>query len=71
MLAVQAAEETAYAVGGVFAGTPLKALYRVRFVQSLVWPHYAGPKHDTLDIDIYEHWLEPAVAPAKAEAAGS
>jgi len=47
-------------------GTPLKALYRVRFVQSRIWPHYAGPAGDTLDIDIYEHWLEPATTTAEA-----
>lgn len=41
-------------------GTPLKALYRIRFVQAQVWPQYIGPKSDTLDIDIYEHWLEAA-----------
>jgi len=40
-------------------GTPLRALYRVRFRQADLWPAYAGPAHDTLDIDLYEHWLEP------------
>lgn len=49
-------EELAY----VRAGTPLRALYRVRFVQSEIWPAYSGAAADTLDIDIYEHWLEPA-----------
>lgn len=53
------------------SGTPLKALYRIRFIQSQVWPAYAGPKNDTVDIDIYEHWLEPANAPATAETTGS
>jgi hypothetical protein len=24
-----------------------------------VWPDYDGPAADTLDIDIYEHWLQP------------
>ena len=41
-------------------GTPLRALYRVRFEQSRVWPDYRGGAADTLDIDLYEHWLEPA-----------
>lgn len=50
-------------------GTPLRALYRVRFLQSDVWPTYDGAAGDTLDIDIYEHWLEPAATPARAEAA--
>jgi hypothetical protein len=41
-------------------GLPLRALYRVRFAQTHVWPDYQGPASDTLDIDLYEHWLEPA-----------
>jgi nitrile hydratase subunit beta len=42
------------------SGEPARALYRVRFLQSDVWPDYAGAPGDTLDIDLYEHWLEPA-----------
>jgi nitrile hydratase subunit beta len=42
------------------SGEPRRALYRVRFVQSDVWPDYDGAAGDTLDIDLYEHWLEPA-----------
>jgi nitrile hydratase len=41
------------------SGEPKRALYRVRFMQREVWPDYQGPAHDTLDIDLYEHWLEP------------
>lgn len=37
---------------------PTKALYEVRFKQTELWPDYAGSPYDTLDIDIYEHWLE-------------
>ena len=48
-------EELAYGRNG----EPLRALYRVRFVQSQVWPDYDGGPGDTLDIDIYEHWLQP------------
>ena len=44
-------------------GEPLRALYRVRFVQSQVWSDYAGAAVDTLDIDLYEHWLESAGQP--------
>ncbi len=47
-------EELAY---GRADGAPLP-LYRVRFRQAEVWPGYAGPADDTLDIEIYEHWLE-------------
>ncbi len=39
---------------------PQKTLYEVRFRQVDVWPDYAGFDTDTLDIDIYEHWLEKA-----------
>ena len=39
------------------SGEPKVALYRVRFAQSHVWPDYAGATGDTIDIDIYEHWL--------------
>ena len=39
-------------------GLPKQPLYRVRFQQDDAWPEYAGPAGDTLDIEIYEHWLE-------------
>ncbi|MGH8617914.1 MAG: SH3-like domain-containing protein [Burkholderiales bacterium] len=42
------------------SGEPKRNLYRVRFLQRDVWPDYAGAAGDTLDIDLYEHWLEPA-----------
>lgn len=48
-------EELAY---GRRAGAPVH-LYRVRFAQGELWPDYAGPPHDTLVADLYEHWLEP------------
>jgi nitrile hydratase len=35
-------------------------LYRVRFLQRDLWPDYVGRPDDTLDVDIYQHWLEPA-----------
>ncbi len=38
-------------------GLPKKALFEVRFLQRDLWPDYSGPKTDTLDIDLYEHWL--------------
>ncbi len=40
-------------------GTPRLTLYRVRFVQNEVWDSYAENPKDTVDIEIYEHWLEP------------
>ena len=42
------------------SGLPGSVLYRVRFRQHDVWPDYRGPDDDTLDIEIYHHWLEPA-----------
>jgi len=48
-------EELAY----VRPGTPLRALYRVRFAQPRVWDDYRGASGDTIDVDLYEHWLEP------------
>ena len=44
------------------SGQPLRALYRVRFVQADVWPDYQGAPGDTLDVDLYEHWLQTATA---------
>ena len=37
-----------------------QTLYRVRFAQTTLWPDYDGPAGDTIDIELYEHWLEPA-----------
>ena len=41
-------------------GLPPIDLYRVHFRQAHLWPDYAGPAHDTLEIEVYEHWLVPA-----------
>ena len=49
-------------VGG--SGEPRQPLYRVRFDQHHAWQDYDGPASDTLDIEIYEHWLEPQEAEA-------
>jgi hypothetical protein len=51
-------------LGYGWTGEPKKALYRVRFAQTHVWPDYDGAPHDTVDVDIYEHWLTPAGAEA-------
>jgi hypothetical protein len=42
------------------SGLPAQPLYRVRFRQSEVWTDYLGPAQDTIEIEIYQHWLEPA-----------
>ena len=49
-------EELAYG----FDGEPKRVLYRVRFRQHELWPDYAGAESDHLELEIYEHWLEPA-----------
>ena len=46
------------AYGG--SGLPSQPLYRVAFEQSEVWDSYRGPPGDTVHVDIYQHWLEPA-----------
>ncbi|HUN44659.1 MAG TPA: SH3-like domain-containing protein [Acetobacteraceae bacterium] len=37
---------------------PLRDLYHVRFAQPAVWQE--GCSGDELQVEIYEHWLEPA-----------
>jgi nitrile hydratase len=44
------------AYGG--SGLPRQPLYRVRFLQHDVWPGYRGHPQDTLDIEIFQQWLE-------------
>ena len=41
-------------------GLPAQPLYRVRFAQRELWRDYRGAGHDTVDVEIYQHWLEPA-----------
>lgn len=41
-------------------GLPAQPLYRVRFLQHEVWPDYRGAAADVVEIEIYQHWLEPA-----------
>jgi nitrile hydratase len=49
-------EELAYG----FDGLPKRPLYRVRIPQTDIWPDYKGNAKDMLELEIYEHWLEPA-----------
>ena len=42
------------------SGLPAQPLYRVRFRQKDVWPDYQGAASDVLEVEIYQHWLEPA-----------
>jgi nitrile hydratase len=47
-------ERAAYGLPG-----PRRALFKVRFAQRELWADYAGSPSDTVDLDIYEHWLLP------------
>jgi len=39
-------------------GSPRTRLYRVRIPQPGLWPDYSGSSADTLDLEVFEHWLE-------------
>ncbi|MDP6708531.1 MAG: nitrile hydratase subunit beta [Alphaproteobacteria bacterium] len=43
-------------------GLPRQPLYRVRFRQAELWDGYDGAPEDAIEIEIYEHWLEPVAA---------
>ena len=37
---------------------PSQPLYRIRFRQSDVWKEYGGHPNDTVDVEVYQPWLE-------------
>ena len=39
---------------------PTLPLHRVRFTMAELWGSAAEHPNDTLDAEIYDHWLEPA-----------
>ncbi len=41
-------------------GRPFQRIYRVRIPQTDLWDSYEGSDCDKLEIEIFEHWLEPA-----------
>jgi len=41
------------------SGEPKQPLYRVRFLQNEVWPDYRGSAEDVVEVEIFQHWLEP------------
>ena len=41
-------------------GQPAQPLYRVRFKQKEVWPDYSGSASDVVEVEIFQHWLDPA-----------
>ena len=46
--------------GRLWQGGRRRTLYRVRLHQVDTWPDYRGPGTDTVELEIFEHWLEPA-----------
>jgi hypothetical protein len=40
-------------------GKPEQPLYRVRFTMDHLWGARAETGGDTVEVEIYEHWLEP------------
>lgn len=38
-------------------GLPPQPLYRVRFLQNELWPDYRGNPADTVDVEVFQHWL--------------
>jgi len=44
-------------------GLPAVPLYLVSFRQRDLWPGYRGGDGDSLALDLFEHWLEPAGEP--------
>ena len=41
-------------------GKPFQRIYRVCIPHTVLWEAYDGPDGDNLEIEIFEHWLEPA-----------
>ena len=41
-------------------GLPAQPLYRVRFACADLWADYAENPADVVEIEIFQHWLEPA-----------
>jgi len=39
------------------SGEPRQPLYRVRFLQRDLWPDYRGGTEDTVEVEIFQHWL--------------
>ena len=42
------------------SGLPAQPLYRVRFRSVDLWQDYRGNAADVVEIEIFQHWLEPA-----------
>jgi hypothetical protein len=42
------------------SGLPAQPLYRVRFTQRELWPDDRRGEGDVVEVEIFQHWLEPA-----------
>lgn len=49
------------------SGEPAVPLYRVRAKQADVWSDYQGSPRDTIEVEVFEHWLEPCPDRSPAE----
>ncbi|MCP1337351.1 SH3-like domain-containing protein [Futiania mangrovi] len=47
-------------LAAIYREGPDRPIYRVRLHQPDLWPAYAENPADTLEIEIFEHWLEEA-----------
>lgn len=45
--------------GRLWEGGRRETLYRVRLHQSETWPDYRGQTNDSLELELFEHTLEP------------
>jgi nitrile hydratase subunit beta len=45
---------------------PVVECYRVEFRQCELWDDYDGMPDDTLVIEVYDHWMEPAATSEQA-----
>ena len=46
-------------------GAAHEVLYRVSFAARSLWPDHDGNERDRVEIEIYEHWLEPVSGDAQ------
>ncbi|MEZ5855634.1 MAG: nitrile hydratase subunit beta [Hyphomicrobiaceae bacterium] len=59
VVAVQGAHPDAERLAYHKPGLPLEYIYKIRFRQTHLWPHYRGNPSDHLEADITESWLDP------------
>ncbi|MEP3276677.1 MAG: SH3-like domain-containing protein [Stappiaceae bacterium] len=48
-------------------GHPPLPLYRIRISMGDLWPDYNGLANDTLEVEVFEHWLDPVMAEGTPE----